>query len=487
VDKDLKDKEDSMSKEEAWNVLEFAQSLYSGFSGYGFYNPWTQNQNLVSLNNDSLVPTYSKIISSLDANPIDAKTLCGYSEFMKVFDTIYAKTLRYFQSLLAFDLNITCVNMKDPKEYSSDAYKQDLRRVYKFLDNFNYKQEFGTKVVGELLRKETSYVWFRDSHEIDAPIDIDSDEIKTRKNEKFSLQIMPQRYCMLTGYFNSSQLLYDFNYNYFMNGTTDINLFAPSMKRTYKELFDGDNKAYNPASQISQRNGEFATWVQCSPIDGAYAFKMSIDNFSQTPPFASLMKTCIRNTDIENLQYDKNLLGARAILAGTIRLIDNAKSGSQKNQFAIDPNTLGTLMNIVASTLNKNLDVGAMPTEDNKIYQYQETNKTMVEDSIVNSARQGASASSLIYSDEKMMQFEAQQAVETDYQFMAKLYEQFNEFMNTYLASLNKQPPSDWSKDAREWAESNEIIRGNENGEKQYKSFCTREQMVQFLHRVSKL
>ncbi len=65
--------------------------------------------------------------------------------------------------------------------------------------------------------------------------------------------------------------------------------------------------------------------------------------------------------------------------------------------------------------------------------------------------------------------------------------EQFNEFMNTYLANLNKQPPSDWSKDAREWAESNEIIHGNENGEKQYKAFCTREQMVQFLHRVSKL
>jgi GH25 family lysozyme M1 (1,4-beta-N-acetylmuramidase) len=60
----------------------------------------------------------------------------------------------------------------------------------------------------------------------------------------------------------------------------------------------------------------------------------------------------------------------------------------------------------------------------------------------------------------------------------------FNEMMNNYLLSLKTKAPADWSKEAREWAESNGIIAGDENGNKQYKNFTTREQMVVFLKRV---
>ena len=65
--------------------------------------------------------------------------------------------------------------------------------------------------------------------------------------------------------------------------------------------------------------------------------------------------------------------------------------------------------------------------------------------------------------------------------------EQFNQMMGVYLKGLAGQEPADWSQEARDWAEENGILYGNEKGEKQYKSFCTREQMVQFLHRLAKL
>ena len=61
--------------------------------------------------------------------------------------------------------------------------------------------------------------------------------------------------------------------------------------------------------------------------------------------------------------------------------------------------------------------------------------------------------------------------------------EQFNKMMDTYLAGLAKQQPSSWSDTARKWAESIGLIKGNDKGNKNYKSFCTREQMVQFLYR----
>ena len=63
--------------------------------------------------------------------------------------------------------------------------------------------------------------------------------------------------------------------------------------------------------------------------------------------------------------------------------------------------------------------------------------------------------------------------------------EQFNAMMNTYLEQLGTQEPSEWSAEAREWAEQNGVITGDESGNKKYKTPCTREQMVQFLHRVN--
>lgn len=62
--------------------------------------------------------------------------------------------------------------------------------------------------------------------------------------------------------------------------------------------------------------------------------------------------------------------------------------------------------------------------------------------------------------------------------------EQFNAMMDNYLADLSKKEPSAWSKDAREWAEKNGIINGDENGNKQYKKFATREELAQILYNM---
>ena len=46
---------------------------------------------------------------------------------------------------------------------------------------------------------------------------------------------------------------------------------------------------------------------------------------------------------------------------------------------------------------------------------------------------------------------------------------------------LKKKEPSNWSEEAREWAEGKGIINGDENGDKQYKKFCTREEVIQLM------
>lgn len=66
-------------------------------------------------------------------------------------------------------------------------------------------------------------------------------------------------------------------------------------------------------------------------------------------------------------------------------------------------------------------------------------------------------------------------------------YEQFEFFMERYLEELAKKEPGAWSQESREWAEDNGLIRGDENGQKRYRTNITREEFVEVLKRFSKL
>ena len=449
----MSENKERLSEQELDQVLQFAQGLYNGLNGGYFWTPFSQNQNLLALNNNGQKPTQEKLSKALETAPYDYGSLASYSEFMEIWDAIYAKTLRYFSGLLSFDLSYTCKNIKNPSEYKSKEYKDDVKRVHKFLDNFDYKLEFN-KVVKQLLRTETAYTWFRDTHEdINTPIDIEDGDSKIKRNEKFSLQIMPQNQCMLTGYFNCSQLLYDFNINYFLQPNVDINLYAPALKKKFKETFDEQGN-YIPSAQLDSRNGSFAYWVQCSPNDGAYAFKFDISNFRQVPPFITLLKSCLNNDVIEEMQKNKDLISAYFIMAGEIETMQTDKSGQKANQFAITPQVLGQMMNLVTRGLkSNNILASAFPLKDIKGWQFTDSNPSMATNQYTNVAAQGASASSLIYTTSKMAQFEVENAVYADYCFMKPLYEQFNQFLNFYVNKKTVKYKFEFSFDGldRQW------------------------------------
>lgn len=72
--------------------------------------------------------------------------------------------------------------------------------------------------------------------------------------------------------------------------------------------------------------------------------------------------------------------------------------------------------------------------------------------------------------------------IETDEEELTQ--DQFNKMMDTYLDTLANQQPESWSAEGRQWAEANGIIKGDENGKKEYKSFMTREMFVTMLERA---
>ncbi|MEG1633788.1 MAG: N-acetylmuramoyl-L-alanine amidase [Oscillospiraceae bacterium] len=64
--------------------------------------------------------------------------------------------------------------------------------------------------------------------------------------------------------------------------------------------------------------------------------------------------------------------------------------------------------------------------------------------------------------------------------------EKFNIMADSWLRELAKLEPSDWSAEARAWAEKNGLVRGDGNGCRQYKKLMTREEFVTVAYRQAK-
>ena len=60
---------DSLSTQELDSVLSFSNALYNSGFGYGsfFATPFTQNQNLLRLNNNPAKPTMEKLTKALES------------------------------------------------------------------------------------------------------------------------------------------------------------------------------------------------------------------------------------------------------------------------------------------------------------------------------------------------------------------------------------------------------------------------------------
>ena len=113
--------------------------------------------------------------------------------------------------------------------------------------------------------------------------------------------------------------------------------------------------------------------------------------------------------------------------------------GNKADQFKINPKTMGQFMSLVNAGLKNNVKPLALPLEDIKGWQFTDSNTNLVNNQYKNTGAQGASASTLIYTTDKMSQFELENAVYADYNFIKPLYEQFSQFLNFYINKKTKK------------------------------------------------
>lgn len=414
--------EENKIRSDIQDVLDFSAGL---MAVDGWFSPFLSNQLLTNLNNNPRLPNSEQVKKALQDYKNSGENLAGYVDFARSVDMLFKRTLYSYANALSFDLQITCKNAYTADDYNSDSYKKDRQTVDNFLTNFDYKKEF-YNVLLNVMTSETYYTWFRKT------------KTGNRGKMKYALQIMPQDYCMLTGYFEKG-LLWSFNVLYMMQPGVDIDGFDPSLKQTYRRAIDSQQIDYRPSAPLNQRDGSYALWADVSPLNGAWAWKFSTDTFAQNPFLAPFVANVLRNNEVGDLQYDKDLLSAAGILAGEIRLFDTAKSGTQANQFAIDPKTLGAFMTKCKQGLQRQLKLAAVPLENIKFFQYEDKNPDSYNNDLTTTAGLGTGISRVIYSSDRMSNAEIEASLNEVYQTMKPMYAQFNNFLDFYVNQMTSK------------------------------------------------
>ena len=138
---------EELTRSQVQDVIDFAAGLAYG-EGYGVWSPFMSNSLLQNLNNDAVKATSESVRKALATYRESADTIQSYMEYMRVFDMLFAKTVKSYANALAFDLQLVCVNAKD-SDYGTDAYLADKRRIDDFLLKLAYRGEF--RNVGEQL------------------------------------------------------------------------------------------------------------------------------------------------------------------------------------------------------------------------------------------------------------------------------------------------------------------------------------------------
>lgn len=246
--------EEKLSKSDIQDVVDFSAGL---MALEGYFSPFLSNQLLTNLNNNPRLPNAKQVKEALANYKNAGGDLAGFVEFANSVDMLFKRTLYSYANALSFDLQITCKNAYTKADYESEAYKKDRQTVDNFLLNFDYKKEF-YNVLLNVLRRETYFTWFRKT------------KAGNKGKMKYALQIMPQDYCMLTGYFEKG-MLWSFNLLYMLQPGVDALEFDPTLVRTFKEAINNPNLNYRPSAPLNDRNGNYAYWVDTSPVNGAWA------------------------------------------------------------------------------------------------------------------------------------------------------------------------------------------------------------------------
>lgn len=387
---------------------------------YGAFNPITQNQLMKNINLNPMVSNTEKIMKALDDPSDNEDELISMSQNEYIRNMIYKRNFDYIANLLSFNLSIQCKNAK-PSDYKSKQYKEDFSVLEDFLTKFDYREEF-KKSVFNMLNEETYFCMLR--------TDMSPD--------KYVLQDFPYRYAKITAR-STHGLIADYDMSYFLNSTVDINMYPKWIRKKYSSLFRGKHGfIYNPSNNLDSRNSTFSLWVQTSPEDGAWVFKMNPDFVANIPYFAPMLTDTSLLPVYRSLQTNQSMAAAKKIITSEWPLLKEQKGGNVTDMLAVRSETMGKIVGACARALGDAFNIINIPSDKIDTHEFTVTDK----DSYANflktiSSMLGGGRS--IFSTDKQTAEETRLSLNIDEMLVEKMYEQFEDFLDYYINRLTKK------------------------------------------------
>jgi hypothetical protein len=330
---------DEITPEQIHFMVEFAQELTKGgMFGNNVFTPDLINARLRDISFNPLAATQDMLDKALQNPKENEDNLRRFSENFELQSMPYKRLISYLSGLLAFDYTITCSNAKE-EDYKKAGYLKELDSVYDFFDKFDVKKEFGT-VTRQVLRNDAFFPAFR----------MDGD--------RYVFQELDNAYCKITAKFDYGYL-FDFNMVYFLQPSTDLNMFPPFFAEAVQKMFESQ-KGYNPHMGADLRNSNWVYWTQI-PSTVGFAFKLNQDNASRLPYFTGLFQDLYLQPLLRTLQRDKSIISAAKIVFGEVPLLDKSAKTTVKDMFALDAKSLANFLTLLKSGVGNAIKVAAAP------------------------------------------------------------------------------------------------------------------------------
>ena len=406
---------EELTEEEVYDILKFSNEL--GYNN-AVLTPMLINQRMRDVNLNPMQATESTLTQAMN-NPKENEI--ALQEFSNDFETqsqVYKKLLEYLGNLLSFDMTYECVNA-EPKDYKTPAYKKDLDIFKKFIDNFNYKKEFSS-VVGELLRNEAAFYCPR----------LDGDTLVLQE-----LPASPE-WTMITGRWKYG-FEFDFNMIWFLQPGVNIKAYPDFFKKKYLELWgEGGTGKYTPSASPLLRNSSWVYWSQI-PVNIGWAFKFNPTLASRVPHFSGLFLDLIQQPLMRALQKNINMSVAARLIVGEVGTLKDS-AAKVKDQFSINPDTLGKFLALVKAAVGESMKVAAAPLENMQPVSFAAENELYNSTLKTTLASSGVNTNLIFTSDAKPNTIETQLSLNVDEQLMYSLYPQFEDFLNYQINQRTK-------------------------------------------------
>jgi len=409
--KSEKQEEVFLTEEEVYDVMLMAQQL--GYNN-AILTPMLINARIKDINLSPVAATETALNNALADPKNNELALMEFSQDFEITSQIYKKLISYLSNMLSFDITYECSNIKYD-DYKSRAYEKDLDILKKVVDSFDYRSQFSS-VVGELIRNEAAFYCPR----------VDT-------TGKMVLQELPASptWTMINGR-SVYGLLFDFNMYWFIQPGVDLKMYPKFFSDKYKTLWnDGAFQRYIPSMSATSRDTSWVYWQQI-PIDVGWCFKFQPELATRVPHFSGMFLDLIQQPLMRALQKNVNMSVAKRMIVGEVGMLKDSQA-KVKDQFSINPETLGKFLAVIQSAVGDSLKVAAAPLNNLKGVEFKSENDLYSKSLATTFATSGANTNLMFTSDVKQNVEETRLSLNVDEQDMYSLYPQFENFMDYHI------------------------------------------------------